>query len=245
MASTSAPTCLEDRLANTVLQECCQDIVNYVNIDEIILPMHAKGRLTLEELNRLNSISMTDQEKKRLFYTIALADKGSEAFEDFIAVLQQSPGNYKPHDDLVSKLTQSHELHSRDYSHMRKQPNEHCQAPEAKKKKTDMTSATSEMGSEASTELSLDTRSEPKFRDTSLEQESERRSENNSGLSSEPKSDMRSETRSEPKSETTSESSAELQSEMSSDSGLMSVVDDVLSPATTHKVSHVVFVFAF
>ena len=203
-----------DRIANKVMQKHCQDIVDQVNVDEVILSMHARGRLTLGELNRLNSNSMTDQEKKRLFYTIALADKGSDTFEDFIAILLDRPGNYKPHDGLVSKLIQSREFHSRSYRHMREQPNEHSQAPKAKKMRANATSAISEMPrSETTSELSSESESDMRSRERS-EPSSEPESEKNSETSSESESDMRSEPSSESEN---SETGSEPRSEMSSD----------------------------
>ena len=106
----------EDRVANTVLQECCQDIVDHINVDEVILRLHSKSRLTLQELNRLESIP-TVQEKKRQLYILVLANKGSAAFEGILEVLNDTSLNYKPHADLADKLSKRHRHLSRRVTH--------------------------------------------------------------------------------------------------------------------------------
>ena len=102
MAST------EDSLANKVLQECCQDIVDHIDVDEVILRLYSKGKLTLQEFERLENI-YTQRDKKRQPYRIALADKGRAAFEDILEVLNDTAG-YKPHADLVDILRKRHRL---------------------------------------------------------------------------------------------------------------------------------------
>ena len=102
----------EDRVANTVLQECCQDIVDHINVDEVILRLHSKSRLTLQELNRLECLP-TVQEKKKQLYILALANKGSAAFEGILEVLNETALNYKPHADLADKLSKRHRHLSR------------------------------------------------------------------------------------------------------------------------------------
>ena len=156
MASASPLTghAAEDHIANQVLQHCSQDIMSYININEVKMPMYSKGWLTLEELNHLNNISTTEQEKKEQFYLKALANKGSGAFNDFIEILRERPGNYVPHNDLVEILTQSHACHSRPAYRrtvMREPPE---QAPEAKIQRTDMTSASSETNLQMSSDTS-------------------------------------------------------------------------------------------
>lgn len=108
----SAMATSEDRVANTVLQECCQDIVDHINVDEVILRLHSKSRLTFQELNRLESIP-TVQEKKKQFYIVALANKGSAAFEGILEVLNDTALSYKPHADLADKLSKRHRHLSR------------------------------------------------------------------------------------------------------------------------------------
>ena len=105
----------DDRVANTTLRECCQDIVDHIIVDEVILRLYSKGRLTLQQYDRLESIS-TERDKKRQFYRIALADKGSEAFKDILEVLSET-AEYKSHADLVDKLKKRHRCVSRRMSH--------------------------------------------------------------------------------------------------------------------------------
>ena len=106
----------EDRIANTVLQECCQDIVDHNNVDEVILRLHSKSRLTLQELNRLESIP-TAQERKKQLYILALANKGYAAFKGILEVLNDTALNYKPHADLADKLSKRHRHLSRRVTH--------------------------------------------------------------------------------------------------------------------------------
>ena len=106
----------EDRIANRVLQECCQDIVDHINVDEVILRLHSKSRLTLQELNRLESIPIALERKEQL-YILALANKGSAAFEGILEVLNDTALNYKPHADLADKLSKRYRHLSRRVTH--------------------------------------------------------------------------------------------------------------------------------
>ena len=99
-------TSVEDRVANRVLQKCSQAIVDHINVDEVTLRLHSKSRLTLQEYDRLEGISTT-QEKKKQFYRVVLADKGSAAYKDILEVLNDT-ANYKPHAELVDKLKKCH-----------------------------------------------------------------------------------------------------------------------------------------
>ena len=93
----------EDLIANKVLQECSQDIVDNVNVDLVIMRLHSKSRLTAQDVTRLENTS-TPQEKKRQLYLLALADKGSAAFEDIVAILSDTALKFQPHTDLADKL---------------------------------------------------------------------------------------------------------------------------------------------
>ena len=97
----------EDNIANKVFQECCQDIVNHINVDLVILPLYSKTWLTIQEVDHLQKIS-TAEEKKRLLYINALAGKGSAAYKDILAILNDTAAYYKPHKDLVDILTNYH-----------------------------------------------------------------------------------------------------------------------------------------
>ena len=97
----------EDNIANKFFQECCQDIVNHINVDLVILPLYSKTWLTIQEVDHLQKIS-TAEEKKRLLYINALAGKGSAAYKDILAILNDTAAYYKPHKDLVDILTNYH-----------------------------------------------------------------------------------------------------------------------------------------
>ena len=53
------------------------------------------------------------QEKKKQLYILALANKGSAAFEGILEVLNETALNYKPHADLADKLSKRHRHLSR------------------------------------------------------------------------------------------------------------------------------------
>ena len=89
-----------------VLQECCQDILDHVNVDLVTFRLYSKSRLTVHEVSHLESIQ-TAQERKKQLYILALADKGSEAYEDILQILNDT-GSYKPHADLADKLSKRH-----------------------------------------------------------------------------------------------------------------------------------------
>ena len=97
----------EDNIANKVFQECCQDIVNHINVDLVILPLHSKTWLTIQEFEHLQKNS-TSEEKKRFLYINALSGKGSAAYKDILAILNDTGAHYKPHKDLVDILTNYH-----------------------------------------------------------------------------------------------------------------------------------------
>lgn len=96
----------EDRVANKVLRECCQDILDHINVDLVIFRLYSKCRLTVQEVSHLQSIQ-TAQERKEQLYMRGLADKGSAAFKDILEVLNDT-SDYKPHADLADKLSKRH-----------------------------------------------------------------------------------------------------------------------------------------
>lgn len=97
---------VEDRVANKALQECCQDILDHINVDLVTFRLYSKSRLTVHEVSHIESIQ-TAQEKRKQLYILALADKGSEAYEDILQVLNDT-ASYKPHADLADKLSKRH-----------------------------------------------------------------------------------------------------------------------------------------
>lgn len=117
-----ASPAVEDAIANKVLQECSQDIVDNIDVDLVILRLHSKGRLTAKNINRLENIS-TSQEKKRQLYMLALADKGSAAFEDIVDVLNDT-AKHQPHVDLADKLSKHYQRLLSQHSNKHGEPQE-------------------------------------------------------------------------------------------------------------------------
>ena len=113
----------EDIIANKVLQECSQDIVDNINVDLVIFRLHSKSRLTAQDINRLENIT-TSQEKKRQLYILALADKGSAAFKDIVDVLNGTALKYQPHADLADKLSKHYQRLLSQYSNKHGEPQE-------------------------------------------------------------------------------------------------------------------------
>jgi len=94
-------TSSQDQIANTVLQQLSPTIVDHINVNEIILRLHARNRLTASEVNELESLG--DSQKAMKLYLKSLANKGLPALKDFIDVLKET-GHCQPHIDLVTKL---------------------------------------------------------------------------------------------------------------------------------------------
>ena len=151
MVSRSAT---EDCIANRVLQECCQDIVNHINVDLVLLPLYSKTWLTIQEVDHLQTIS-TAQEKKRLLYIHALAGKGSVAFKDMLAILNDTGAYYKPHADLSvilrnyhSRLSAHDQYVARDHRDKYSQTQEVKMAPVKARKETTIDSINIQLGGE-------------------------------------------------------------------------------------------------
>ena len=115
MAST-----VEDTIANKVLQECSQDIVDNIDVDLVILRLHSKGRLTTQDIKDIS----TSQAKKRQLYILGLADKGSAAFKDIVDVLNDTASKYKPHADLADKLSKHYQHLLSQHSNKQGKPQE-------------------------------------------------------------------------------------------------------------------------
>ena len=109
----------DDLVANRVLKECSPDIVAAIDFDEVIMRLHAKDILTLKDLDHLEprgleTLSNADLKlKKRQLYRLALANKGSAAYEGFLEVLDEIAANESstdsenashPHAKLAEKL---------------------------------------------------------------------------------------------------------------------------------------------
>ena len=119
------PLTVEDIIANKVLEECSQDIVDKINVDLVILRLHSKCRLTAQDITRLGNIS-TSREKKRQLYMLALANKGSAAFQDIVDVLNDTALNheYEPHAVLADKLSKYYQHLLSQHSNKQGKPQE-------------------------------------------------------------------------------------------------------------------------
>ena len=102
-----------DSMANEVLQESLQDIVDLVNIDEIVSRLFALKRITLSEFERLQNLNgnLTDQQRKLHLYFTTLAGKGQQGLDAFLKVLDETAGHYEPHAHLADKLRAKLKVH--------------------------------------------------------------------------------------------------------------------------------------
>ena len=108
-----------DQIANQVLQDLYCEIIDQLNIDAVIPPLYSKRRITKPELDRLQNIggNLIDQQRKHLLYSTALADKGKQGLDAFLAVLDETSAQYDPHSLLADKLRakfQEYELEYQD-----------------------------------------------------------------------------------------------------------------------------------
>jgi len=94
---------VQDRAANKVLQELCQNIFSNIIVGEIMYKLYAKSRLTTDDLAELESVTMGDTQKARKLFLRALADKGYSALSDFLDVLNET-NQYSSHAELAHKL---------------------------------------------------------------------------------------------------------------------------------------------
>ena len=96
-----------DAIVNIVLRESYPDIVDLLNVDQVASLLFASGRITLPELDQLQGASgilLTDQKRKHILYSAALADKGQEGLDAFLRALCETAGQYAPHARLLDKL---------------------------------------------------------------------------------------------------------------------------------------------
>ena len=108
-----------DQIANQVLQDLYCEIIDQLNIDLVVPPLYSKRRITKPELDRLQNIggNLIDQQRKHLLYSTALADKGKQGLDAFLAVLDETSAQYDPHTLLADKLRakfQEYELEHQD-----------------------------------------------------------------------------------------------------------------------------------
>ena len=96
----------EDQIANKVLQESYCDITQQLNVSEVSARLYTNHRITLTELNQLQNVNgnLTDQQRRHILYSTALADKGKKALSAFLDALDDTADLYEPHAALASKL---------------------------------------------------------------------------------------------------------------------------------------------
>ena len=95
-----------DSIANETLQESYGDILNLVNIDDIVPPLHVLKRIPLSELERLQNFNcnLTDQQRKLRLYVTTLAGKGQQGLDAFLKALDETADQHEPHALLADKL---------------------------------------------------------------------------------------------------------------------------------------------
>ena len=96
----------EDQVANRVLQESYCDINEQLNVSDVSARLYTNHRITLSDLNQLQNVSgnLTDQQRRHILYSTALAGKGKQALDAFLDALDDTAGQYQPHALLASKL---------------------------------------------------------------------------------------------------------------------------------------------
>ena len=105
-------------IANDVLQEAFQDIVDLVNVDEIIPQLFAMKRITFSDFELLQNFngSLTSHQRKIRLYIIALGGKGQQALDAFLHALDETAKNYEPHTVLADNLRTRLKTHRLDSS---------------------------------------------------------------------------------------------------------------------------------
>ena len=95
-----------DTIANNLLRESYQDILDLLNVGIAAPALYSRGRITLPELDQLQNMAIyTDNQARRHFlYSTALADKGQEGLDTFLGVLRQTVG-HAPHAQLLDRLS--------------------------------------------------------------------------------------------------------------------------------------------
>ena len=96
----------KDQIANRVLQESYCDINEQLNVSEVSARLYTNHRITLSDLNQLQNVSgnLTDQQRRHILYTNALAGKGKQALDAFLDALDDTASHYEPHSLLARKL---------------------------------------------------------------------------------------------------------------------------------------------
>ena len=102
---------IEDNCANKVFQELRQQIVSFIDVDEIIPLLYKKRWLTLYRLQCLENprSGLTDTERKQYLVNHSLMDKGFSALQMFLDVLDETSKSYEPHEKLSVILRQQYQ----------------------------------------------------------------------------------------------------------------------------------------
>ena len=95
---------VDDQVANKILQESYCHITDLLDVDLVILPLFFEDRITLAELDQLQNVNFTNQQRRHILYSTALAGKGKQALDAFLGVLDKTAIQYEPHALLASKL---------------------------------------------------------------------------------------------------------------------------------------------
>lgn len=109
-----------DQIANKVLQDLYCEIIEQLNIDAVVPPLYSKRRLTKPELDKLQNIggNLIDQQRKHILYSTALAEKGKQGLDAFLAVLDDTSAQYDPHKLLAGKIRAKFQEYELEYQRL-------------------------------------------------------------------------------------------------------------------------------
>lgn len=109
---------LINKIANKVLRESYEDIVDLVNVDHVALLLLSWDRLTssdydqLKNVRRPSSYAQAEQNRKEQLYDNALRGKGIKGLDAFLKALDKTADQYGPHAVLAKKLREKFEVNS-------------------------------------------------------------------------------------------------------------------------------------
>ena len=95
----------KDTLANRVLRELREDIVNLVDVDQVAKRFISWNRIRSADLDQVQSAhSLVDQKRKEQLYNTALVGKGRRGLDALLKALDETAHQYQPHAVLAEKL---------------------------------------------------------------------------------------------------------------------------------------------
>lgn len=101
----------KDTLANKVLWESREDIVNLVDVDQVALRFISWKRIQSTDLDQLQNVhSVVDQRRKEQLYDTALVGKGRRGLEALLKALDETAQQHKPHAVLAEKLRKAYSI---------------------------------------------------------------------------------------------------------------------------------------